>query len=218
MGKTQETPKMRRGRLQTTQDRAARTQRAILESARRCINQHGYDNTPVKEIAAEAGVSVGSIYEHFRDKRTLLREVARIEIERLESEFFAPFHRAVARKQQEAGGELLPSEIVELAITSTIAGHRRVPRILAEIVDTAGRDPELQALVDQSSEKVVDFLQQMLVFFQVRTPGREAEITARILFPLCGLTIRHFALNEEPIHEAELARELTLLINRYLFP
>lgn len=50
----------------------ARTREAILEAAKRLFADKGYEATTMREIAAHAGISVGAIFVHFRDKVALL--------------------------------------------------------------------------------------------------------------------------------------------------
>src|ERR687886_1503240 len=56
------------GRLQR---RKARTVAAILDAAERHFLARGYEATKVDEIAADADVAVGSIYNHFESKEGL---------------------------------------------------------------------------------------------------------------------------------------------------
>jgi TetR/AcrR family fatty acid metabolism transcriptional regulator len=48
------------------------TRERIHQAAVRVFSREGFDRASVKSIAEEAGVSVGSIYNHFRDKDDLL--------------------------------------------------------------------------------------------------------------------------------------------------
>ncbi len=48
------------------------TKERIREAAVRVFSREGFDRASVKTIAEEAGVAVGSIYNHFRDKDDLL--------------------------------------------------------------------------------------------------------------------------------------------------
>ena len=61
-------------RAQTrTERRKARTVAGILDAAEHHFLEHGYDDARVDEIAAEADVAVGSIYNHFGNKEGLYR-------------------------------------------------------------------------------------------------------------------------------------------------
>jgi TetR/AcrR family transcriptional regulator len=53
------------------QRRKAQTDRAILDAAQSAFLSRGYEATTIEEIAAAADVGVGSIYNHFGNKREL---------------------------------------------------------------------------------------------------------------------------------------------------
>jgi len=57
------------------QQQAAATRRAILESAQRLLEQQGYAVTTMDAIAADAGVSLKTVYLAFDTKSRLLRAV-----------------------------------------------------------------------------------------------------------------------------------------------
>lgn len=58
----------------------------IVEATRRLVGQRGSDAVSVREIAAEAGVSVGSLYQYFPDKNAILRRLIRAYIDRIQLE------------------------------------------------------------------------------------------------------------------------------------
>ena len=51
------------------------TKERIRQAAVRVFSREGFDRASVKSIAEEAGVAVGSIYNHFQDKDDLLISV-----------------------------------------------------------------------------------------------------------------------------------------------
>jgi AcrR family transcriptional regulator len=53
--------------------RKARTRAAILDAARDRFVLQGFTGTTIRDVAAAAGVSVGTIHAHFSDKQGLLR-------------------------------------------------------------------------------------------------------------------------------------------------
>lgn len=57
------------------EEHLAERRQEILTAAERIFDAHGYAATTVEAVAAEAGISKGSIYNYFRSKRDLFTQV-----------------------------------------------------------------------------------------------------------------------------------------------
>ena len=66
-----------------TDDHLAARRRQILDGARRCFAEYGYDRATVRRLEQTIGLSRGAIFHHFRDKDTLFFELAREDAERM---------------------------------------------------------------------------------------------------------------------------------------
>ena len=58
-------------------DRKAETRRKIIDAASRVLRREGYAAAGVDTLAAEAGLTSGAIYGHFKGKRDVLTEVVK---------------------------------------------------------------------------------------------------------------------------------------------
>ncbi|MGH3559681.1 TetR/AcrR family transcriptional regulator [Mycobacterium sp.] len=66
-----------------SQDHLVARRRQILDGARRCFAEYGYDKATVRRLEQATGMSRGAIFHHFRDKDTLFFELAREDAERM---------------------------------------------------------------------------------------------------------------------------------------
>ncbi|MEO1658064.1 MAG: TetR/AcrR family transcriptional regulator [Pseudomonadota bacterium] len=63
-------------------ERLKERQEEILLAALRCFGRKGYEATSMRDLSAEAGVSIGGLYAHFDSKEAVLKGVARLFRER----------------------------------------------------------------------------------------------------------------------------------------
>lgn len=55
------------------EERSDRSRTAILDAALELFSHRGYGATSMRDIAATAGVSTGSVYHHFKDKESIFQ-------------------------------------------------------------------------------------------------------------------------------------------------
>lgn len=61
-------------------EKARRTRDAVLEAAYEAFSENGYQRTSVGEIAERAGVSLGTYYQYFRDRKDCLSTIVNIAV------------------------------------------------------------------------------------------------------------------------------------------
>ncbi|MGV9680750.1 TetR/AcrR family transcriptional regulator [Nocardia sp. NPDC003482] len=62
-------------RRSPSQERAKATREHILDTAARLFGQRGIGDTSTNRIAAEAGVSIGTVYRYFADRSVMVEEL-----------------------------------------------------------------------------------------------------------------------------------------------
>jgi AcrR family transcriptional regulator len=133
--------------------RAAETEAALKEAARRLFADRGYLNTKITDITAAAGRATGSFYEHFASKEDLLRIL------------LADMHQQAA--SQFDSGEHPPHDLTEprqlrdhLAVAwNVMRDNRSVMSALFESAMAAG--PASGALWERLTEDTVMFREHL---------------------------------------------------------
>ncbi|PND57065.1 TetR family transcriptional regulator [Mycobacterium sp. ENV421] len=66
-----------------SEDHLAARRRQILDGARRCFAEYGYEQATVRRLEQTIGMSRGAIFHHYRDKDTLFFALAREDAARM---------------------------------------------------------------------------------------------------------------------------------------
>ena len=165
----------------TRRDQQARETKArLIEAALTLFAQNGVSNTPIKEIAREAGVAQGLLYHYFASKDDLLWGV-------LEADTFLPHLQEVCDSSEgRSAGEVLTE--VALRFDAFLADRQPMMRL---ILGELQSNPRIQALWEDSIRREEHVLQG---FLRVRTGAGElrehdVEVTTRML--MYGVVLLH---------------------------
>jgi len=72
-----------RGVPRVSEDHRAARRSQILDGARRCFAEHGYEGATVRRLEEATGLSRGAIFHHFRDKEALFLALAEDDAQRM---------------------------------------------------------------------------------------------------------------------------------------
>jgi AcrR family transcriptional regulator len=97
--------------VQATADVPLDTRARLLDAAERCVDRYGLRRFSMADVATEAGLSRGSVYNWFADRQALVDAV----LERTAERFVASSEAAVDRRRTLVG------QVAEAAVF--IAGH-----------------------------------------------------------------------------------------------
>ena len=195
-------------RKKPVQGRSRVTVDAILEAAARLFVRDGYPNTTTNRIAELAGVSVGSLYEYFPNKGSILLALLQRQFngtldlmrERLGAVRGASLDvvvRTIARATIEAHYKELDLNRILIASMARVAHWRHMEKVsfsAAELMRQALahliEDPVRLEHAAFTVETVVEGLLQRTILFAHRLPGYplEEEIVAVLTGYLAPLT------------------------------
>ncbi|MFN0163406.1 MAG: TetR/AcrR family transcriptional regulator [Burkholderiales bacterium] len=163
------------------QSRSRVTVDAIIEAAGRLFVKNGYANTTTNHIAEFAGVSVGSLYEYFPNKGSILAALLQRQIDGM---------IAVMRESLAQVGEAPLEDVVQAIARAGIAAHYR--------------ELDLNRLLIASMTRVAQWRQMEKVSFSVAALMRDA-LAHLIVDPV---RLEHAAFTVETVVEALLHRTI----------
>jgi AcrR family transcriptional regulator len=139
-------------RKQPRQARAASTVEVILQAAARVLAAESLAGFNTNRVAQVAGVSVGSLYQYFPNKASLIVAL----IEREQATLAVALHQAVAQTQGQA---LRP---VLAALVAVAIQHQFGNAGYAAALDLEERRLPVQALLGASQQRIVQLLSGVL--------------------------------------------------------
>jgi len=133
---------------------AQNTRQRIFDGAMECIGQKGYEKTTIDEIITASGVSKGSLYYHFQDKRDIFLELTgfilaehRQSLEEIEQQDASPWEKI-------SGTIVGVFEKLRAGTSRFVAGM--------ELVSLAQRDPAIKEIQIQVNSLYQEFFSRQI--------------------------------------------------------
>ena len=197
--------------VRRTQARGVVTRQRLLASAEELFTRRGYAGTTMADVAARAGVGVGTVYHHFPEKRALLLELIDAWGERLS-----------ARRGGEPDSERFLGDDPRAAWSAWLRrGYERLrkrPSIYLVVLALADRDPEVRARWERIQALGIERLRALLVYGQRRGLMRadlDAEAAAFLIHHAIDMAVMQLlVLDRPPLDPDRVLTTLTDMICR----
>jgi AcrR family transcriptional regulator len=152
--------------------RGRRTRAALVAAARTVFERDGFLESRIVDIAAEAGVAVGSFYTHFRDREDAFAAV----LAEVEADMLQPTFPATPR------GDV--RDVVDAANRTYFEAYRRNARMNALMEQVAAIDEGFMAIRRRRADRFVGRNARAIRRLQhdgVADPGLDPQIAAAAL-------------------------------------
>ncbi|MCF7672842.1 TetR/AcrR family transcriptional regulator [Bacillus subtilis] len=192
-----------------SQERSKITVEAILDATARVLVREGYARTSTNRIATVAGVSIGSLYQYFPNKESLVAALVARHNRKILS--------LLENTMQECTSEDLNSTMREL-VRAMIAAYRVDPelhRILMEEVPRIGKLAEVEAIRKDMLHLVRYYLEQCKDNVEVRDLDMAAFICATTVEALTHAIVLNDC-SQVLSDEATIVEHITRMIAGYL--
>jgi AcrR family transcriptional regulator len=193
-------------RKRPSQARSRETVRAILEAAARILEERGIAAATTDAIAERAGVSVGSLYQYFPNKESLLATLSAC-------------HLLAAHAALEPAWALLDADApaavaIPTLVHALIESHAHRPRLHRILFADAPLDSEqLRALIAQHAANCARIARWIAARAELRVA--DPALAARVGFDALTALAHGFALDRRVGSVARREQELEVLLRRY---
>ncbi|WP_308461020.1 ScbR family autoregulator-binding transcription factor [Streptomyces finlayi] len=140
------------------QERALRTRMVLVRAAAEVFAEYGFAGASVSKIAERAGMTLGAMYFHFKNKEALAREIVRSQPELVSPPIQAEGLQHVIDLSLTWAYQMLDDPLLlagarlvtdqELFISSHENSHKQWTEVLIESFESAKRMRELQSRVE----------------------------------------------------------------------
>jgi AcrR family transcriptional regulator len=141
-------------RKSPSQERSRRTVERILDTAARIFHEQGYAGATTNDVADEAGVSVGSLYQYFPNKDALLVALTRRHIESTTS----GLTHLLSRMSANAGFDTIIRQVVDFLVE-----QHDLDDLHLLVMHQAPRTNEISIELERAKSQLVDLAEQLLV-------------------------------------------------------
>ncbi|MDH7803028.1 AcrR family transcriptional regulator [Rhizobium sp. AN70] len=191
-------------RKEPRQERSKATVDAVIHAAARILSDHGWAGFTTNRVAETAGVSIGSLYQYFPDKISIVEAVRHRHLEDC----------LTVMKRMAEQRNALPQFVEEL-VTGMIAVHSIHPGLHKVLLDDA---PSHEGMNDPNSAFEKEYLGLYSKALAAHmTPGSRAESGTMALIVSDAIDgIIHNAARRGELQSPKIKREMIALVEAYL--
>lgn len=183
------------------QQRSMETKKRIERAAFRLFSRKGIHGTNSKEIAEKAGVSTGSFYAYFKNKKQLLLEIL--------EDFLNQTYLAIWQDLGSYSVERLTRDDIKSIVTNVFKAYDIAPRFLSQTHALRYSDPDINRIYERERHREVEQILKLIKSNEDRLKIRDPFATAVIVHN----TVEHVAHTAKfigpEIEETRLIEALT---------
>ncbi len=190
-----------------TQARSIETKNKLEAAAKKLFSQKGFHSTNAKEIASEAGVSVGSFYSYYENKKALFMEIFRRHSKEKESQIINQTPVNLPRTK----------ESVHQIIRAILDANDLSPEFHREVMALRYSDPEVEAFHQKIHARFIANLADRLRLFKDYLRVDDLETAATVVCSASEDVMYAIKTIGHQKDEQRLVEALSDMIFRYLF-
>ena len=189
-----------------TQKRSIEKKQRIKDAALKLMSEKGYFATSSNEIAREAGVSIGTFYSYFKDKKELYAEL----VDDIYTAVLTPINL------NELPDDLSIEETVQLYVTAVFRGHEYQTAFQREISSLSEQSDEFRAIEMVHKSNILHVFSEALKAYREELKPQDLETSTYIILTTVEAVIHDTLFHNGGKNKEAVIQELTAMIVNYL--
>jgi AcrR family transcriptional regulator len=192
------------------QKRSEKTRQKILDAGLKCFEQQGFHNTSTKKIARQAGVSVGSFYSYFKDKKHLLTEL-------VDQKISGIYELAGSMVENPELRKLPEKDLVRMMVVQARDMHIWSHEFNRELAILCYTDDDICRSMDEKTDRIIRMIVKILESRRDCLRVDDLLAAAHVVRGAIEFYIHQSVNFGAPIDDARLVDALVDMVHAYLF-
>lgn len=191
-------------RKEPQQARSRATVETIVEAGARILSDDGWAGFTTNRIAERAGVSIGSLYQYFPDKLSLVDAIRHRHLE-----------DSITVMREVCADGLPPAEFAAQLVRAVVAAHSVYPGLHRVLLDEAPSSEEYRNPHSEFEIEYLSYYAKAVATYRKRSPTQADHIAGRVLSDAIDGVIHNAARRgalDDPTMQKELVRLITLCL------
>jgi AcrR family transcriptional regulator len=187
--------------------RSMEKKQKIKDAAIRLMSEQGYHKTSSNEIAKEAGVSIGTFYSYFKDKKELYKELV------------ADIYNVVLSPidLEELPADVPVRDTVYLYISTVFRGHEYETAFQREIASLSEQSDEFREIEMQYKANLTLLFSNILGQYREELRTEDLKTASYLILTAVEAVVHDTTFHNGGKNKKAVIEELTDMIVRYLF-
>ncbi|MCR4585567.1 MAG: TetR/AcrR family transcriptional regulator [Lachnospiraceae bacterium] len=203
------------------QKRSMEKKQRIKNAAIRLMAEKGYHSTSSNEIAKEAGVSIGTFYSYYKDKKELYKEL----VADIYNAVLAPMNMSddpgsdadTLSGPFDALDKHSIEETVYLYIQTVFKGHEYETAFQREIASLSEQSDEFREIEMVHKRKLTKTFTSILSAYKDELKVRDLKTASYLILTTVEAAVHDTLFHNGGKNKKAVSRELTAMIVAYLF-
>lgn len=203
------------------QKRSIEKKQRIKDAAIKLMSEKGYHSASSNEIAKEAGVSIGTFYSYYKDKKDLYKEL----VADIYNVVLAPMNLSTesgSEKDNVTGpfdnlDNLSIEETVYLYIETVFKGHEYETAFQREISSLSEQSDEFREIEMVHKKELTEMFTSVLSAYKDELKIKDLKTASYLILTTVEAAVHDTMFHNGGKNKKAVIRELTAMIVKYLF-